>query len=62
MGLRGRRTRQPQDAALLGRVGFQTRLVRVLQGVALIQVELVVRTGRQGFAQRAIRGEREVVE
>jgi hypothetical protein len=62
MGLRGWRARQPQDAALLSRMGFQAGFVRVLQGVVLIKVELVVRTGRQDFAQRAVGGERDVVE
>jgi hypothetical protein len=48
--LRGRRARQPQDAPLLGHVGFEAWLVRALQGVALIKVELVVRVVGLGFA------------
>jgi len=43
-------------------VGFEARLVRVLQRVALVEVEFVVGAGGQGFAQRAIRGELDVVE
>jgi hypothetical protein len=62
MRLRGRGAGQAQDAALLGGVGFQAQLVRVLQGVALVEVELVVGAGGQGLAQRAVRGEREVSE
>lgn len=50
VGLHGRGTRQPQDAALLGRMGFEARLVGVLQNVALIQVKLLVGAGRERFS------------